>query len=198
MQCSTSKVESDKEKAEMFNNYFYSIFTSSHFILSNMEELAKPTNSISDILLSYEEVYQVLSTLQIKKTCGPDGIGPSVLQACASPLTPILHHLSLIMNNGVVPTEWKLHAITPVFKSGDKSNVKNYRPIYIYLLCNISKALERLVYNKVLNYYSSSISHYQFGFCKNKSVLQQLLLYFNDLCFSKTQTDYLFGFFQSF
>ena len=90
--------------------------------IPNMEELAKPTNSISDILLSYEEVYQVLSTLQIKKACGPDldGIGPSVLQACASPLTPILHHLfSFSLNNGVVPTEWKLHAITPVFKSGD-------------------------------------------------------------------------------
>ena len=90
LQCGTSKVESDKEKAEMFNNYFYFVFTSSHFILPNMEVLVKPTNSISDILLSYEEVYQVLSTLQFKMACGPDGIGPSVLQACASPLTP--HH----------------------------------------------------------------------------------------------------------
>ena len=89
-----------------------------------------------------------------------------------------------------MPTEWKLYAITSVFKSGDKSNVKNYRPIS--LLCNISKALERLVYNKVLDYYSSSISHYQFGFCKNKSTLQQLLLYFNDLCSSKTQTDCIY------
>ena len=61
LQCGTSKVESDKEKAEMFNNYFYTVYTSSHFILPNMEELAKPTNSISDILLSYEEIYQVLS-----------------------------------------------------------------------------------------------------------------------------------------
>ena len=50
---------------------------------------------------------------------------------------------SLSLNNGIVPTEWRLHAITPVFKSGDKSNVKNYRPIS--LLSNISKALERLV-----------------------------------------------------
>ena len=145
----------------MFNNYFYSVFISSNFVLPNMEELAKPTNLISDISLRFEEVHQVLSTLQTKKACGPDGIGPSVLQACDSPLTPILHHLSsLSLKNGVVPTEWKLHAITPVFKSVDKFNVKNYRPIS--LLSNISKVLERLVYNKVLDYYSSSISHYQF------------------------------------
>ena len=144
LQCGTSKVESDRERQKcLTTSYFYSIFTSSHFILPNMEELVKPTNSISDILLSYEEVYQVLSTLQIKKACGSDGIGPSVLQACTSPLTPILHHLfSLSLNNGVVPTEWKLHAITPVFKSG-KSYFKNYCPIS--LLCNISKALEILL-----------------------------------------------------
>ena len=48
------------------------------------------------------------------------------------------------------------------------------------------------MYNKALDYYSSSISHYQFGFCKNKSSLQQLLLYFDDLCSSKRQTDCIY------
>ena len=72
----------------MFNNYFYSIFTSSNFILPNLEELARLTNLISDILLGLGEVYQVLSTLQTSKACGPDGNGPLVLQACATPLTP--------------------------------------------------------------------------------------------------------------
>ena len=95
LQCGTPKVESDREKAEMFNNYFYSVFTRSNSVLPNMEELVKPTNLISDISPSFEEVYQVLSTLQSKKACSPDGIGPSVLLACASPLTPILHNLFL-------------------------------------------------------------------------------------------------------
>ena len=57
-----------------------------------MEELVKPTNLDSDISPRFEEVYQVrvLSALQIKKACGLNGIRPSVLQACTSPLTPIL------------------------------------------------------------------------------------------------------------
>ena len=58
----TSKVESDREKAEMFNNYIYSVFVSSDFVLPKMEELAKPTNLISDISLRFKEVYQLLST----------------------------------------------------------------------------------------------------------------------------------------
>ena len=90
----------------MFNNYFYSVFTRSNSVLPNMKELVKPTNLISDISPSFEEVYQVLSTLHSKKACGPDGIGPSVLLACVSPLTPILHQLfSLSLNNEVVPTK---------------------------------------------------------------------------------------------
>ena len=84
-----------------------------------MEELAKPTTQFRISYSAMKKFIKYLaSTLQIKKACGPDGIGPSVLQACASPLTPILYHLfSLSLNNGVVPTEWKLHTITPVFKS---------------------------------------------------------------------------------
>ena len=71
LQCGTSKVESDREKAEIFNNYFCSVFISSDFILPNMEELVKPTNLISDISLRFEEVYQVVSTLQTKKPVVP-------------------------------------------------------------------------------------------------------------------------------
>ena len=45
LQCGTSKVESDRE-AEMFNNYFYVVFTSSSFVLPNVDELqlVKPTS----------------------------------------------------------------------------------------------------------------------------------------------------------
>ena len=110
----------------------YSVLTSSDFVLPNIEEFVKPTSLISDISLSFEEVYQVLSTLQTKKACGLKGIGLYVLQVCVFPLIPKLHHLlSQLLNNGIVPTVWKLHAITHVFKSGDMSNVKNYVLYYL-------------------------------------------------------------------
>ena len=60
---------------------FLQVAISSYLIWKN----ARPTKPISDISLSYEKVYQVLSTLQTKKVCGLNGIGPSLLQACASP-----------------------------------------------------------------------------------------------------------------
>jgi len=43
--------------------------------------------------------------------------------------------------------------------------VKNYRPIS--LLCNVSKVLERLIYDKVYSVVSKHISPCQFGFQRN-------------------------------
>ena len=37
--------------------------------------------------------------------------------------------------------------IIPVYKANDKTSVKNYRPIS--LLCNVSKVMEHLLYDKV-------------------------------------------------
>ena len=96
----------------------------------------------------------------------------------------------LSLNSHSIPRDWKQHTIIPVYKSGDKSTLKNYRPIS--LLCSISKLLENLIYNKIIEFMRKSISCHQFGFQKHKSTLQQLLLYFNDLCISKSPIDTIY------
>ena len=76
-----------------------------------------------------------------------------------------------------IPSEWATHIIIPVFKSGEKNLVSNYRPIS--LLCNVSKVLEKLVYDKTINFITESISLVQFGVPKGRSTLQQLLVFLN-------------------
>ena len=76
--------------------------------------------------------------------------------------------------------EWKCHSITPIHKSGDKSQVTNYRPIS--LLCIISKVLERLVYDHLNKFITSNqvIAGPQFSFCQEgHSTNQQLLIFLN-------------------
>ena len=46
--------------------------------------------------------------------------------------------------SGIVQRDWKLSAVTPIFKSGDPAIVSNYRPISLLLT---SKLLERLMHN---------------------------------------------------
>ena len=125
---------------------------------------------------------------------GIDGLGPKLLRSCALALYKPLHHLfQLSLSRHAFPSEWRLHKITPLFKSGDRTVVSNYRPIS--LLCSVSKVLERLVYMKCSNTILSSISTSQFGFLKQRSCLQQLLVFLNYLHESisaKTQVDTIY------
>ena len=86
-----------------------------------------------------------------------------------------------------------LHCIIPIFKSGDKSLVQNHRPIS--LLCSISKVLERLIYNNIIDHVSSSISNFQFGFLQHCSTIHQLLLFLSTIFNSfdqRSQTDCIY------
>ena len=55
----------------------------------------------------------------------------------------------------------------------------NYRPIS--LLCTVSKLLEHIVYSKIINFISNCISLSQFGFMKDQSTLQQMLVFLNSI-----------------
>ena len=77
----------------------------------------------------------------IKKTMGIDEVGPKILNHCTLALYKLINHLLLLsLSQDYLPNDWQTHLIIPVFKSGDKSSVRNYRPIS--LLRIISKVLE--------------------------------------------------------
>ena len=108
---------------------------------------------------------------------GSDGISPKLLKNCALALYQPLHHLfssSLLQN--YLPSEWRTHLIKPIFKSGNRNSVRNYRPIS--LLSVVSKVLESLVYNGIVDFVTNSISVHQFGFLRGRSTLQQLLIFY--------------------
>ena len=62
--------------------------------------------------------------------------------------------------------------MVPVYKSGDKSSVSNCRPIS--LLCILSKVLERIVYNNIINCVKEQSTKHRFSFLPKRSTLQQL------------------------
>ena len=131
-------------------------------------------NVLENIAISSSDVYNALTALDPSKTQGIDRISPKVWKKSAPVLYYPLHHLfTKCLANITLPTEWQIHTITPIFKSGDRSAIKNYRPIS--LLCIVSKVLERLVYDKILPFLLQQLTVFQFGFLPNRSAIQQLL-----------------------
>ena len=71
------------------------------------------------------------------------------------------------------PDILKLADISPVYKKGDITNKENYRPIST--LSNLSKVLERLMYDQIDSYMENKLSKLLTGFRKNHSTQHALL-----------------------
>ena len=69
----------------------------------------------------------------------------------------------------------KIAKVIPVFKSGDKSQFNNYRPISV--LSQFSKILENLFYERLKTYIDKHVllSDNQYGFRSNRSTSLALL-----------------------
>ncbi len=79
---------------------------------------------------------------------------------------------------GIVPNSLKIAKVVPVYKSGPKDQLTNYRPISI--LPFFSKLLEKVVYNRLTEYLNkwSILAHNQFGFRSNHSTCMAVI----DMC----------------
>ena len=92
--------------------------------------------------------------------------------------SPLTHIINLSITHWIVPDELKIARVVPIFKSGDKALFSNYRPISV-IPC-FSKFLERIIYNRIINYLNdfNVLCDNQYGFRKNRSPSLALI----DLC----------------
>jgi hypothetical protein len=108
--------------------------------------------------------------LDTQKDPGPNGISPLILKKIVlvvkRPLA-LLFNFSLL--SGVFPCVWKESYVVPLFKSGDKRNISNYRGISILLA--IPKLFIELVCDLVTPIIRPSISDEQHGFVGGRSTV---------------------------
>ena len=88
-----------------------------------------------------EQTLTIIGQLKAKKSMGYDNISQILLQKSAKPLTCIINQS---LKTGVFPNNLKIAKIIPIFKTNDKYDFNNYRPIS--LLPSISKIFEKVVY----------------------------------------------------
>jgi len=82
----------------------------------------------------------------------------------------LAHIYNLSLNSSVFPDIWKRAKVKPLYKKGDKYDMKNYRPMSVIPV--FAKRLERLMYNRIISFlYDNKIfSEAQNSFRKGKSI----------------------------
>ena len=76
----STMVSADMDRANAFNQYFYSVFKEGQTTLHNCVDLPSNHNCICSIGISTEEVFNALINLDSNKGSGLDNIGPRILK----------------------------------------------------------------------------------------------------------------------
>ena len=83
--------------------------------------------------------------------------------------------ITLIINQtlstGIFPSKLKTAKVIPVYKKNDKTLLKTYRPISVLDLPVVSKIIENVMHNQMMDYFASNelFSSQQYGFRPNRS-----------------------------
>ena len=112
-----------------------------------------------------EEISKIISSLNIKKAVGPDGISSKILHILKSVISPVLSNIiNKSMQLGIFPDKLKIAKIIPLHKGGKIDEINNYRPISI--LFSLSKIFEKVINKRFIDFLKKHnvISDYQFGF----------------------------------
>ncbi|MEL6931311.1 MAG: reverse transcriptase family protein, partial [Cyanobacteria bacterium J06600_6] len=171
--------------SNIFNKYFSSIFiceSKTNFPRSTSNVTKDNIAVVSSFDLSIDEVANILKRLPPKTSTDADGLSYYVLKRGGVILATYLFHIfNLSLELCRVPSLWKIAMVTPLYKSGCKSFVHNYRPISVTSCC--SRVLERIINFKIKYFLAENclIASTQHGFSNGRSTDTALLQFYDNI-----------------
>ena len=136
---------------------------------SELEEYLRSLNQYESSMFlpptTTNEILALIKNLPNKRSSGYDNISNLLLKSLSANITvPLDIIFNKSIEEGVFPVNMKKADIVPLYKSKDKQECSNYRPIS--LLITLSKLLEKIVYKRVYQFLEKTgqIFPSQYGF----------------------------------
>ncbi|XP_051160012.1 uncharacterized protein LOC127280792, partial [Leptopilina boulardi] len=160
--------------ANLFVRFFDSVYGVDDKDKHNFEFVEDVELNVTHI--TKNEILAKIRKLNTKKGPGVDGIPSSFMKSCSSSIIdPLFYIFNSSLKIGYFPEIWKEGIIVPIYKKGNKSNVKNYRPIVI--LNAIPKLFESIFYDRMFSAFESILIEEQHGFRRGRSTVTNLCVY---------------------
>ena len=131
---------------------------------------------------SEDEIMKILKKFGNGKSPGHDQIKIDLVKQVANEIAyPLMLIFNSSLSTGVVPDEFKIAKVIPIYKKDNPELFGNYRPVSV-LPC-LSKILERIVYNRSYDFLTKNEILYkkQYGFRTNHSTYMAVLDFINDV-----------------
>lgn len=176
------EVSDSNEMCKIFNNFFATIGTClaneipTSFHDNYIHALPKPTLRYSQMNYfepcTEKEILTIINNLDSNSSVGVDGISTKVIK-CVKEL--IKNRLTIsfnkLLNDGSFPDSLKIAKVTPIYKSGTRTDPGNYRPISVLPI--LSKIFEKVIHTRLLNYLNSINFFFdrQYGFRPKSNTL---------------------------
>ena len=187
-------ISDENEIADTFCNFFtrigtsiqkcYVTLTEKHWIFHSylkLQELINPHRFVFKFKeVTAMEILTVIKILRSSTASGHDNIPISFIKGGAQELaSPLAMLINACLQQPIFPDAEKLANVTPIYKTGDRSSMDNYRPISV--LPVLEMVFERVVHRQLCNYLQEHclLSPNQFGFRKGRST-QHAVSYFSD------------------
>lgn len=185
----------NNECANLFNEAFFSVFTNESSV-PDFSSPARSTESMPPIAFSTDGIISIIEKIKLSSSAGVDDINSKLLinvkHVCAAYLTLLF---SQSLSSSILPADWKVGKVVPVYKSGNRDSPLNYRPISLTSIpCKI---MEHVIYSHIINFLDSMHFFHpsQHGFRRGYSCETQLAIFIHDLHSNldcNIQTDALF------
>ena len=175
------QIEDPREKAELLRKQFESVFTISQDNISEQESVRNGPY-LNDIIFTEENIVNSMKELRPNAAAGPDEIPAILLKNCAIALkSPLYIIWKTSINMGEIPKILKTGLVSPIYKGGDRSEPKNYRPVS--LTSHVTKIFEKIVAKNISNFLNENdlYNEDQHGFRDGRSCLSQLLAHQNNI-----------------
>jgi len=115
--------------ADEFNKFLFSVFTDEDTTNTPTADVfpGAVDGALHDVTVNDTTIKAKLAQLRSDKAAGADAMSPWLLKEFHEYLvTPVSILLRKSLDVGVVPDDWKIPNVSPIFKKGDKRKVSNY------------------------------------------------------------------------
>ena len=166
----------NKDKAEVLNKFFTSVFTQENLSEIPSYSTAATVPPLDAVNITPNIVYEKLININPAKSPGVEGWPPLVLKETAEEICiPLSILFTKSLDSGLLPQDWKSAHVTPIFKKGNRHLPNNYRPIS--LTSSVVRLLESIIKDVIYDHLNSNqlLCENQHGFVPGRSCTTQLL-----------------------